>query len=523
MCKTPKKIHLLLTLLCCLPLLALSACSEPEKPANPTYKTGLAATETGLEPFKAQFPDQYATYMRNKETEIMTTYKGSVPYHKNDNVHKLPIGFDKAQPYLKNLWAGYPFMYEYNEARGHVYAINDILHIDRINNYSDKAGLPATCWNCKTTKIPEWVQQNGDKFWGMNFHDFRTTDKVNMSENSITCAQCHNPEDMTLRISSFPLAEALERQGKDWKKASRNEMRALVCGQCHVEYYFMEAKYGPAKKPVFPWDKGMDPEQIYEYYKEHGIVEAKGFEGQFADWTHPVSKVPMLKVQHPEYENWYNGTHGAAGVTCADCHMPYTRMDGKNKTSNHQWTSPLKTADGINNTCRQCHSDKTAEELKARVLFTQDKTYQQLLIAQDLSVKAHEAVRLANEWTGEKNPEYDKLMIEAKEYVRKGQFFWDYISAENSVGFHNPSKSLDTLAYSQQYSQKAVDAAMQATNFGIGPNLAGDIHKIVPPILEWTREMQMDQANLDKYVWTKYLPVLPKAERYWDGQTKVAK
>ncbi len=524
--KTKKKLSPALALLLCLSLgslLSLAGCSEPEKPKNPTYQTGLAATEIGLAPFTKLFPFQYETYENNRESSIMTEYKGSIPYHKNDKVDPLPKGFDKAQPYLKNLWAGYPFMYEYNEARGHVYAIQDILHIDRINNYSDKAGLPATCWNCKTTKIPGWVNEYGDKFWAMNFHDFRTKDKVNMSENSITCAQCHNPQDMTLAIVSIPLAEALERSGEDWRKAGRNDMRSLVCAQCHVEYYFMEAKFGPAKKPVFPWDMGKDPEQIYEYYKTHGIVEAKGFEGQFADWVHPVSKIPMLKVQHPEFETWYNGTHGAAGVACADCHMPYTRMDGKNKISNHQWTSPLKTPDGIDRACRQCHTDKTAEELKARVVYTQKKTYEQLLIAQDLSVKAHEAVRLANEWTGEKNPDYENLLIEAKENVRKGQFFWDYVSAENSVGFHNPAKSLETLAYSQQYSQKGIDAAMQATNYGIGKSLEGDIHKIVPPIQEWTREMQMVQANLDSHPWTKYLPLLPKTERYWDGQEKVAK
>ena len=94
------------------------------------------------------------------------------------------------------------------------------------------------------------------------------------------------------------------------------------------------------------------------------------------------------------------------------------------------------------------------------------------------------------------------------------------MSAENSVGFHNPVKALETLAYSQQYSQMAVDAASAATNYGIGKTMEGDIHVLVPPILEWSREMQMDPANLEKHVWTRYLKPLPKAELMWFGLEK---
>ena len=91
------------------------------------------------------------------------------------------------------------------------------------------------------------------------------------------------------------------------------------------------------------------------------------------------------------------------------------------------------------------HADKTPEYLRGRVEYTQKKTYEQLLKAQEISVKAHEAVRLANAYEGKRAPDYEALMTEAREMVRKGQLFWDYVSAENSVGFHNPAKTLDTL------------------------------------------------------------------------------
>lgn len=70
--------------------------------------------------------------------------------------------------------------------------------------------------------------------------------------------------------------------------------------------------------------------------------------------------------------------------------------------SSHWWTSPLR--DPELRACRQCHADKTAAYLRGRIEYTQDKTYKQLLVAQEYSVRAHEAVRLALEYTGESPP-----------------------------------------------------------------------------------------------------------------------
>jgi nitrite reductase (cytochrome c-552) len=494
-------------------------CSDPKEPTPPVFKTKLSEEEIRNSAFKPEFPLHYETYLRNNESEIMTEYNGSVPYNKNDNVNPLPQGYKYAQPYLKNLWLGYPFSFEYRAARGHTYAMKDILNIDRINRYDEKAGLPATCMNCKTAKMNVFLKENGgDDFWAKNFNEFR--EKVTLDDDTIGCANCHDPRNMELRLYSVPLKDYLATQGKEFQNLPRNEQRALVCGQCHVEYYFQDKSFGPAKKPVFPWAEGVDPEQIYTYYKTHGDNATKGFEGNFVDWTHPVSKTPMLKAQHPEYEMWINGVHGAAGVACADCHMSYVRLDGKKKISSHHWTSPLKDPDL--KACRQCHTDKTPAFLKERALFTQNKVWNQLLTAQDLSVKAHEAIRLASEYQGEKPADYEDKMIEAREWCRKGQFFWDYVSAENSVGFHNPAKAIDTLALSQQYSQKAIDAAVRATSFAIAANIDGDIKQIVPPILHHSRELQMDPEHMKSHPWLQYLPVTPKSPQIWDGNKRIA-
>ncbi len=60
--------------------------------------------------------------------------------------------------------------------------------------------------------------------------------------------------------------------------ATRQEMRAFVCGQCHVEYYFK----GPEKRLVYPWDRGLKVENILAYYDE----------AKFRDWVHAETGPP---------------------------------------------------------------------------------------------------------------------------------------------------------------------------------------------------------------------------------------
>ena len=504
-----------------LAVLALGGCEDVSTELKaPTYKTGIAATETRISAFKAAFPQQHASYMKNDEDKVMTEYKGSVPYHKNDGVNPLPKGFKHAQPYLKNLWLGYPFMYEYNETRGHTHAVEDFVNIDRLNRFGadGKGNMPATCWNCKTPRMMNWIAQYGDSFWSKDVNEFRGKESIDARDETIGCANCHDPATMELRPYSEPLKDWLKRSGQDWNKLSRNEKRTLVCAQCHVEYYFTHQDNGPKLRPVFPWDNGKNPEDMYQYYKSHGPKGPDGKPGPFVDWVHAASKVGMIKMQHPDYETFQDGPHGAAGVSCADCHMQYVREDGK-KVSSLWMTSPMK--DPEMRACRQCHADKTADYLRSRVLYTQEKAYKQLIRAEALSVKAHEAVRLANAYEGPRPDNYDALMTEAREMVRKGQLFWDYVSAENSMGFHNPVKTMNTLAVSLECSERAVALATEATQFTIAPIMAKDIREVVPPILELSRKLQQDGEFLQKNPWTKLLPVLPKADQVWDGQNRL--
>ena len=153
------------------------------------------------------------------------------------------------------------------------------------------------------------------------------------------------------------------------RDATRQEMRAFVCGQCHVEYYFK----GPEKRLTYPWAKGL---KVDEHPR---LLRANGYK----DWTHAETGAPVLKAQHPEFEMWNQGIHARSGVACADCHMPYQR-EGALKISDHHVRSPLLN---INRACQTCHK-WPEEELRQRVTTIQDRTFELRNLAMDALVDA---------------------------------------------------------------------------------------------------------------------------------------
>lgn len=408
-------------------ILVIAGCSSSADETAQT--TGLDADEISNEAFKDLFPLQYESYMKNEEMED-TKYGGSVKRSKYDP--------DK-EPLLPILFNGYGFATEYNEDRGHVYALEDVRDIARITDTS-----VGSCYTCKSTAVPHMIEEMGEEYWGANFNQVIWPKGEEMGHSPIGCTDCHDPETMDLRVTRPSFIKAMEAKGEDLSNPTKNDMRNYVCGQCHVEYYFD----ADTSEVTYPWNNGFDPEAMYEYYdtiaKENGFTQ---------DWIHNISGTPILKAQHPEFETHMSGTHGEAGVTCADCHMPYERVDGKKKISSHWWTSPLKT---MEESCMTCHSNRTVDELEERVEKIQDNHIKALHEAQDISVTSHYYVnKMITSGVGEEK------IKEAQEHVRKGQWFWDIIAAENAAGFHNPQGAMKTLKLSSQESMKAIKIATE--------------------------------------------------------------
>jgi nitrite reductase (cytochrome c-552) len=212
--------------------------------------------------------------------------------------------------------------------------------------------------------------------------------------------------------------------------ATRQEMRAYVCGQCHVEYYFK----GPEKRLVYPWFKGIKADEILAYYDAQ----------KFKDWTHAESGAPALKAQHPEFELWNQGIHARSGVACADCHMPYKR-EGAQKISDHHVRSPLLN---INRACQTCHKIPE-DELKARVETIQERTYRMRNLAMDALIDLIHDLKQAKA-AGKSDGDLDP----ARNFQRKAQFFLDFVEAENSTGFHAPQEAARILGESIDAARK---------------------------------------------------------------------
>jgi len=281
----------------------------------------------------------------------------------------------------------------------------------------------------------------------MKYQEART-----LVEHPVACIDCHAPDTMALRVTRPGFLEGIRKvkaaQGiPDYdvnRDATRPEMRAYVCGQCHVEYYFK----GPEKRLTYPWDKGLKADEILAYYEENG----------FKDWTHAESGAPALKAQHPEFEMWNQGIHAKSGVACADCHMPYQRV-GAMKVSDHHVRSPLLN---INRACQTCHR-WSEEDLRQRVFTIQGRTFQVRNIAMDALMALIADIKAAMAAGAS-----DAQLESARRYQRRAQFLLDFIEAENSMGFHADQEAVRVLALSLDETRRG-QAALPNSPASAGP------------------------------------------------------
>lgn len=364
------------------------------------------------------FPRQYDSFMRTQESDTETPYGGSVPYSKLERY-----------PAMVRLWAGYAFSIDHNEERGHYYTTIDQKNTQRVTLVEQ----PAACANCHAAEAPQMIAEMGwEEFNRTPYNDLKDDFHIGS-----TCADCHDPETMGLRLTRPALINALEQQDIDWTEASRQEMRTYVCAQCHVEYYFL----GENKVLTFPWEKGFNIDNIEAYYDEYG----------FEDWTHAETNAPMIKIQHPEFEMWNSSIHAQSGVSCADCHMPYMR-EGAVKVSDHWLRSPLNN---VNNACQTCHQQDEAM-LQERIITIQNSTAQLLRLSEEALIDAIDAIVAAQDAGAT-----DEQLAEARYLHRRASLRWDFVSSENSTGFHSPQEASRILAMSIDFARQAQLAAEQ--------------------------------------------------------------
>ncbi len=399
------------------------------------------------EKFKADYPREYETWAMTEDTTFKSKYNSSQE-----------VDVLEQRPEMVVLWAGYAFSRHYNTPRGHKHALEDMRKILRTGNPGidgDGDMQPATCWTCKGPDVPRMMRElseSGSVFDPANFYAKKWSELGAEEVNTIGCSDCHDARTMDLRPARPALYEAWAQVGKDVRKASHQEMRSLVCAQCHTEYYFIKPddpqNPGKANYLVFPQHYGMTCEDAEKWFDEIG----------FYDYKHALSGTPILKAQHPGYEIALQGIHAQRGVSCADCHMPY-KQEGGVKFSDHQIQSPLAK---IDRTCQTCHR-QDAEVLRQNVYDRQEKCNEVRDRAEQELARAHFETKFL----------IDKGATEAElkpiqDLLRKSQWRWDYAIASHGATFHAPQEVIRLLSHSVDYAQQArLLIARSAVKYGV--------------------------------------------------------
>ncbi|GAB5495631.1 MAG: ammonia-forming cytochrome c nitrite reductase subunit c552 [Phycisphaerales bacterium] len=467
---------------------------------------------TDPEPWGLNWPHQFDGW---KATAGDKFYGGSsaLPHSKLDTY-----------PWLKRLYAGYAFSIDYREARGHAYMLYDQGVTERVTKKSQAGaclhchasgtvmyrreglkamGLPyddealAAEFNMQAVirgfeevstkpydEVLALVMSSPDGTPGENdpivpqapiggFEGEFAGQEVPADHPAMTgeahpvsCIDCHDPATMSVRVTrpGFVLGIAALAESEEptphlpsiekWRRgdrslpydpnkdATRQEMRSYVCGQCHVEYYC-------ATKDTleFPWGQGLKMEQLEAHWDSKKFPDGSAF----YDYKHGETGAEVLKVQHPEFELWSQGIHARSGVSCSDCHMPYER-DGAMKVSSHNVQSPMQN---INNACQQCHNDdedtlrEKVETIQSRTLAHMDRAAVALTDMFDAILEAKAAGAT------------DEQLAPVFALQRKAMWRLDYISSENSRGFHADQDATRILGESIDYSRQAQAMALR--------------------------------------------------------------
>ncbi|WP_394147322.1 ammonia-forming cytochrome c nitrite reductase subunit c552 [Shewanella atlantica] len=403
------------------------------------------------------FPDQHATWASTEE---------------NNPESGTPTDLLEANPNLVSAWAGYGFAKDYNRARGHHFALTDVIKTLRtgspIVGHDGKVvgeAMAASCWSCKSPDVARMYDLVGEgKFannsWSTWGHEM---------SNTIGCADCHELGENTLRLSRPYADRAMTKVGLTFEEQDHNGQASQTCAQCHVEYYFDGTD---SKKVRFPWDLWV-PGVETDYASVVGYTGTdmlyKGFAAEaqlayydninFKDWTNAISGTPSLKTQHPEYENLMDRashmmpTH--LEFSCNTCHMPKAENAEGAEYSNHNVKfDPAK----LPSTCKGCHDDTAIESmLESRktaidnLRFTATGTDPRLTEAhfKAQAIWAANGVEgiEAGKTIGEAKGNYEAALKAGNELatemnsllgkIRNAQWFWDSATASHGMYAHN--------------------------------------------------------------------------------------
>jgi nitrite reductase (cytochrome c-552) len=116
--------------------------------------------------------------------------------------------------------------------------------------------------------------------------------------------------------------------------------------------------------------------------------------------------------------------------------------------------SPLTN---VETACQQCHN-VSKEDLEARINTIQNRNHELLGLTEAALLDSMDAIIAARQGGAT-----DETLKTAFDLNRRAQMRWDFISSENSMGFHSPQEAARILAAAIDLARQSQMAAVLAT------------------------------------------------------------
>ncbi|MCM1231845.1 MAG: ammonia-forming cytochrome c nitrite reductase subunit c552 [Ruminococcus flavefaciens] len=384
---------------------AITRVADVPIPAVPDVTTERAYGVVSAEEWSSHYPEIYASW---KATENNKGTNGS------------RIAYTEQDPDIQILYQGMGFAFDYTEAVGHVYTLQDIEETTRPHKL-------ANCLTCKTPDYTALVNDMGAAAYSLDFEEVF----AQVSE-SVSCYTCHGNTPGTMVIEHDYTRDAWS----DEVEAGTMDPINVSCGQCHIEYYFDP----DTKATRVPYDStsNFDPDSILAYYDEMGFI----------DFTNENTGVGQIKVQHPELETYTGaGSVHAGTFNCADCHMGVAYASDGTAYVNHEFTNPQDNAGLMESTCAACHDDLSGmiKDIQTEITGREAEISAMLV---EINQKLAAAI--------EKGALSEEDLAKVRSLDRDAQFYWDFVYVENSEGAHNSKLSRECLDKAESIAKEAL-------------------------------------------------------------------
>lgn len=411
-------------------------------------------------------------------------------------------------PMFDKLMAPHGFTKEHAEPRSHIFMTLDHLIVDRAYggrfqmkdwtyitdaksavtdlwkvilkdadpaNSDQKAFLPQTataanpvCMNCKSfDNILRWKYMGDPDPKAKWSRVSKPVEFARDITHALNCFMCHDPHSSAPRVArdalieavvdrgmgTYPLDKAKSEKTKMTKVTFRDGFRAIgllskadsnvMCAQCHVEYNCNPGTDTSTGQPVTMADRRANHffwSNVFDY-------KAAAQKINFKDFKHAVTGAMLSKLQHPEAETFWMSKHEREGVECKDCHMQKVEKNGKTYTD-HQQKSPRAM---LKETCVKCHGEMTVENAKYQIDAVQNYTRGKLAKAE------YWLAQLIDTFPKARAAGVPEEAIKAAQaHHDQAHIYWEWWTAENSVGFHNPAAARESLTRSVNESQAGI-------------------------------------------------------------------